>query len=44
MKKLRRFLCFALLLMLTALSLTACHGTRGTAEFVLPEEFDESKE
>ena len=43
MKKLRRFLCFALLL-LTALSLTACHGTRGTAEFVLPEEFDESKE
>ncbi len=39
MKKLSLTLAF----ILTALSLTSCHGSRGASEFVLPESFDESK-
>ncbi|MBE6609353.1 MAG: extracellular solute-binding protein [Ruminococcaceae bacterium] len=43
MKKLR-FLAVLLLVSLLAPSITACHGSRGLEQFVIPESFDDSKE
>ena len=36
--------CIAVLLILYALLLSGCHGTRGRAEFALPDEFDTSRD
>ncbi len=39
----RKYLCFLIVLVVLAVSLTGCHGVNEKAAFVVPEAFDESK-
>ena len=39
----KRFLSALLAAALLMMSLSGCHGSKGTAQFILPEEFDESR-
>lgn len=40
----KKLICLALVLLFTLPMLTSCHGAKQSAQFVLPEEFDESRE
>lgn len=43
MKKQQKYILLMLLLLLAAALLTGCHGSAGLPEFIVPEEFDTSK-
>jgi len=43
MRKMQKFLALALMAVLICLTLAGCHGSKGQSEFVIPDEFDTSR-
>ena len=43
MKKIRKALCLILCLVISLSFLVSCHGAKDTAEFVVPQNFDENE-